>query len=202
MPFEPATRSCAMESLYLFPQSPFVSLVILWLVSGLLLWAARAPMLDRLRRLGVGFDEGLTAAAKACTKAADALARRSSAALLAAGSLELGRKLDREFHGIDHAFSEKLEQYAKLHRQLDDTLQKLDADYRQCGDTPPQVPGWNTAAQAIAKIPATADPNVRKVLESIRKSSADAEKKALAAYRAATAERHKILGRMSSAWKH
>jgi hypothetical protein len=190
-----------MESLYLFPQNRFVSLVILWLVSVLLLWAARAPMLDLVRRLGVGFDEGLTAAARACTKAADALARRSRAVLLAGGSLELGRKLDREFHGIDRAFSAKLEQYAKLHRQLDDTLQKLDSDYRQCGDTPPQVPGWNTAAEAIAKIPATTDPNVHKVLESIRKSSAEAEKKALSAYRDATSERHKILGRMGSAWK-
>jgi hypothetical protein len=191
-----------MESLYPFPQSPFLSLTILWLVSALLLWAARAPMIDLLRRLGTGLDDGFTAAAKTCTAAAEALGRRSRTALLAAGSIELGRKLDREFHGIDRAFSEKLEQYAKLHRQLDDTLQQLDADYRQCGDTPPQVPGWNTAAQAIAKIPATTDPNVHKVLESIRKSSAEAEKKALSAYRDATAERHKILGRMSSAWKH
>jgi hypothetical protein len=191
-----------MESLYPFPQSPFLSLVVLWLVSALLLWAARAPMLDVLRRLGTGLDESFTAAARACAAAAESLSRRSRAALLAASSLELGRKLDREFHGIDRAFSEKLEQYAKLHRQLDDTLQQLDADYRQCGETPPQVPGWNTAAQAIAKIPSSADPNVHKVLDSIRKSSAEAEKSALSAYRDATSERHKILGRMGGAWKH
>jgi hypothetical protein len=190
-----------MESLYPFPQSPFASLIVLWMVSALLFWAARAPMLEMLRRLGAGLDEGLSAAAKACTAAAEGLARRSREAMLAASSLELGRKLDREFHGIDRAFSEKLEQYANLHRQLDDTLQRLDADYAQCGETPPQVPGWNTAAQAIAKIPATADPNVHKVLDSIRKSSAEAEKKALAAYRDATADRHKILGRMGAAWK-
>jgi hypothetical protein len=190
-----------MDSLYLWPQSPILSLAVLWLVSVVLLWAARSPMLDVLRRLGSGLDEGLGAAAKACAAAADGLRERSRQALLAAGSLELGRKLDHEFHGIDRGFSEKLEQYAKLHRRLDDLLQKLDDDYRQCGDTPPEVPGWSTAAQAIAQIPPSTDPNVHKVLEGIRKSSGEAEKKALAAYRDATSRRHSLLGRMGSSWK-
>jgi hypothetical protein len=190
-----------MQSLLLWPQNPVLSIAVLWLVSVVLLWAARSPMLDLLRRLGSGLDEGLGAAARGCTAAASALRERSRAALLAAGSLEVGRKLDREFHGIDRGFSEKLEAYANLHRRLDDLLQQLDDDYRKCGDNPPQVPGWTTAAQAIAKIPSSSDPNVHKVLESIRKSSADAEKKSLAAYRESTADRHKLLGRMGAAWK-
>src|SRR5262245_28951720 len=190
-----------MQSLLLWPQNPVLSIAVLWLVSVVLLWAARAAMLDLLRRLGSGLDEGLGAAARGCAAAASALRERSRSALLATGSLELGRKLDREFHTIDRGFSEKLEAYANLHRRLDDLLQELDDDYRKCGDNPPQVPGWTTAAQAIAKIPSSSDPNVHKVLESIRKSSADAEKKSLAAYREATADRHKQLGRMGSAWK-
>ncbi len=190
-----------MQSLLIWPQNPILSVAVLWLVSVVLLWAARAPMLDLLRRLGAGLDEGLGAAARACAAAADGLRERSRAALLAAGSLELGHKLDREFHGIDRGFSEKLEQYANLHRRLDDLLQELDDDYRKCGDNPPQVPGWSTAAQAIAKIPSSTDPNVHKVLESIRKSSGEAEKKTLAAYREATADRHTLLGRMGAAWK-
>jgi ADP-ribose pyrophosphatase YjhB (NUDIX family) len=190
-----------MQSFLLWPQNPILSGAVIWLVSVVLLWAARAPMLDLLRRLGEGLDEGLGAAARACTAAAHGLRERSRAALLAAGSLELGHKLDREFHGIDRGFSEKLEQYANLHRRLDDVLQELDDDYRKCGDNPPQVPGWTTAAQAIAKIPSSSDPNVHKVLESIRKSSGDAEKKTLAAYRDATAHRHKLLGSMGAAWK-
>jgi hypothetical protein len=190
-----------MHSLLLWPQNPILSIAVLWLVSVVLLWAARTPMLDLLRRLGSVLDEGLGAAARACAAAADGLRERSRAALLAAGSLEIGHKLDREFHGIDRGFSEKLEQYANLHRDLGDLLQELDDDYRKCGDNPPQVPGWTTAAQAIAKIPSSSDPNVHKVLESIRKSSGEAEKKTLAAYREATADRHKQLGRMAAAWK-
>jgi hypothetical protein len=190
-----------MNSILLWPQSPVLSVAVVWLVSVVLLWAARSPMLDLLRRLGTGLDEGLGAAARACAAAADGLRERSRAALLAAGSLELSHKLDREFHGIDRGFSEKLEQYATLHRGLDDLLKQLDDDYRKCGDTPPQVPGWTTAAQAIAKIPSSSDPNVHKVLESIRKSSVEAEKKTLAAYRDATAQRHKLLGKTGTLWK-
>ena len=43
-----------------------LSIAVRWLVSVVLLWAARAPMLDLLRRLGSGLDEGLGAAARAC----------------------------------------------------------------------------------------------------------------------------------------
>lgn len=190
-----------MESLYLWPDSPVISLLVLWLVSVVLLWAARAPMLDVIRRLGGGMDEGLGAAAAWCARAAEGLRERSRAVLLASGTLDLQRKLDREFHGIDKGFSEKLGQYSKLHRRLDEVLQKLDDDYQQCGDSPPEVPGWGTAAQAIAQMPTSNDPNVHKVLEGIKKSSGEAEKKALAAYREATGRRHALLGRMAGTWK-
>jgi hypothetical protein len=64
------------------------------------------------------------------------------------------------------------------------------------GVSPPEVPGWSAAVGAIANIPMAGDPNIQKVLDGIRKSSEDAEKKALIAYRADTTKRHKILGAM------
>jgi hypothetical protein len=83
-----------MQSILFWPQNPMLSIAVLWLVSVVLLWAARAPMLDLLRRLGGGLDEGFSAAARACAAAAEGLRERSRAALLAAGSLEIGHKLD------------------------------------------------------------------------------------------------------------
>lgn len=190
-----------MHSLILWPGHPALSILALWLVSVVLLWAAREPVVELLKRLGSGIEEGLGAAARWCAGAAAQLRERSRKALLAAGSLDLQRKLDREFHRIDRDFAQQLGQYAKVHRRLDDLLQDLDADYKQCGDSPPEVPGWSAAASAIAQIPATTDPNVHKVLEGIRKSSQEGEKKALAAYRDATSKRHGLLGRMAGAWQ-
>ena len=55
--------------------------------------------------------------------------------------------------------------------------------------------------EAVAGIPTSGDPNVQKILEGIRKSMQDAEKKALRHYRTDTARRHDILGRMRAEWR-
>lgn len=190
-----------MDSILIFPENRMLSIFVLWLVSVILLWAARQPMQELIARLGKGLDEGLAAGSEWCHGTAQSLRSRGRAALLAAGTLDHQRRLDREFERIDHGFSGKLEQYAKLHRRLDDTLQQLDEDYRACGDSPPEVPGWTAAASAVAQIPTTGDPNANKVLEGIRRSSQEAEKRALASYKEATAKRHSLLAKTAPVWK-
>jgi hypothetical protein len=78
----------------------------------------------------------------------------------------------------------------------------LEDDYEHCGIAPPEVPGWSAAVGTIANIPMTGDPNIQKVLEGIRKSSRDAEKKALQAFREDSSKRHKMLGAMLPTWKN
>ena len=190
-----------MEFLYIWTDRPLLSLFVLWLGSVILLWAAREPMLQMLRVLGEGLQQGLEAVANWCHSGASSLRERSRESLLAAGTLELHGKLDREFHRIDDGFSDKLEKYSALHRRLDDLLLKVDSDYRSCGEAPPEVPGWASAVESIAKIPTTSDPNVLKVLEGVRKSLQDAERKALESYREESSRRHKILGRMLTYWR-
>src|SRR4029077_9156752 len=51
------------------------------------------------------------------------------------------------------------------------------------------------------RIPTPGDANVQKVLESIRQSSREAEKKALVMYREDTSRRHKVLASMAPSWK-
>lgn len=190
-----------MQALYLWPDQPALSLLALYCGSALFLWAARDPMLRLLRSFGELVGDGCAGLAETCRASAQALRARSRDALLAAGQLEAQGKLERELAKIDGAFSEKLGDYAKVHRRLDDLLVELEADYKKCGDTPPEVPGWPAAVEAISAIPSPGDPNVQKVLETIRKSSRDAEKRALAAYRDDTARRHKLLGGMAGRWK-
>ena len=84
---------------------------------------------------------------------------------------------------------------------MDDLVKGLESDYEGCGDSPPEVPGWAGAVEAVSAIPDSADPNVKKVLEGIRESMSDAEKRALKNYREDTSRRHKILGRMRPVWK-
>ncbi len=190
-----------MESLYLWPDNPALSLLALWLVSAVFLWAAREPVFQVLSALGRSVEGGLTSMSEWCATTARNLHGRSREQLLAAGELELQSKMSRELHRIDASFSEKLGQYSTLHRKLDDLIHRIDADYAQCGDSPPQVPGWAGAVEAVSNMPDPADPNIKKVLQGIRASMSDAEKKALKSYREDTARRHKILSRMRPHWK-
>lgn len=190
-----------MQALYVWPQQPALSLFALWLASVVFLWAARDPMLNLLKSLAGLVEDGCRGVSRGCASAADELRKRGRAALLAAGQLESQGRIDRELHRIDTTFADRLGQYSKLHRKLDDLITRLEGDYGRSEEAPPEVPGWSVAVEAIAKIPAPGDPNVQKVLESIRKSSQDAEKKVLQAYRDDTSRRHKTLGSMAPAWK-
>jgi hypothetical protein len=190
-----------METLYLWPGSPLASIFVLWIGSVVFLWAARGAMLRLLHGLGDGLGDGLASLGRRASQAADELRERSREILLAAGTRDAQGRLDRELQRVDAGFSEQLGNYGRLQRRLDDTLLTLENDYQQGSVAPPDVPGWSSAVQAIANIPMAGDPSIQKVLEGIRKSSEDAEKKALHAYRADSTKRHKILGAMLPVWK-
>jgi len=190
-----------MESIYLWPASPLASLAILWLVSAIFLWAAREPMLRLLEGLGGSLADGLHALGGKLHKAATELHERSREVLLAAGTRDAQGRLDRELQRVDAGFSDQLGQFSSLHRRLDDQLVALEQDYQECGVAPPEVPGWTAAVETIAGIPMTGDPNIQKVLEGIKKSSHEAERKALQAFREDSSRRHKQLGSMLPCWK-
>jgi hypothetical protein len=190
-----------MDAFLIWPERPALSWLALWAISVVALWAARAPMFELIERLGKNLEELLEASGRWCRSAADALAERARSALLAAGGLELQARLEREFHRIEEGFSERLGQYSGLHRRLDDLLQTLEQDYQESGESPPEVPGWTAAVESIAGVPHADDPNVKTILEGVRQSLDEAQKKALHLYRADTAERHGILERMRSLWK-
>ncbi len=190
-----------MDSIYFWPDNPAASICALAGISMIFLWAAREPMLQMLRSLGKGLESGLRAVARWCAETAENLQRRSTEALLAAGELELNGKVERELQKIDGSFAQKVGQYSTLHRRLDDLLNHLDTDYKNCGDSPPDVPGWAPAVEAVANIPAAADPNVKKVLEGIQGSLEDAGKKALKNYRDESSKRHGLLNKMRPDWK-
>ena len=99
-----------MESLYVWPDNPALSLFALWSFSVVILWAAREPMLQMIRGLGKGMESGFESVVSWCRSTAEGLAKRSRETLLAAGELELQGKMDRELQRIDLSFSEKVGQ--------------------------------------------------------------------------------------------
>ncbi len=187
--------------MYVWPENPLASLAVIVIASMIFLWAARAPMQRLLTGLGHGISEGLESVGRRCLEASERLRERSREVLLAAGTRDAQARLDRELQRVDAGFSDQLGQFAGVHRRLDDQLLKVESDYQACGVAPPEVPGWSAAVEAIAGIPMTGDPNIQKVLEGIKKSSQEAERKALQAYRDDSARRHKSLAALLPCWK-
>jgi hypothetical protein len=190
-----------VESIFLWPDAPAASLGVLWLVSAVFLWAAREPMLKLISSLGGALATSLEAGAKRLGKNAVELRVRSREVLLAAGTRDAQGRLDRELERMDAGFADQLGQYADLQRRLDERVLGIEQDYQNCGIAPPEIPGWSAAVEAVSGIPIAVDPNVQKVLEGIKTSSEEAERKALTAYRNDSAKRHKILATMLPYWK-
>jgi hypothetical protein len=190
-----------MDAVYLWPDRPGLSLLVLWGISVVVLWTARDAMFELIERLGKNLEELLAAGGRWCQSGAESLRHGARRVLLSAGGLDLQEKIEAEFGRIEEGFSERLGQYSSLQRRIDDLLQALEDDYQKSGGSPPEVPGWTAAVESIARIPDAEDTQVNVILDGVKKSLDEAQKKALHLYRADTAERHGILDRMRSLWR-
>src|SRR5205823_8585681 len=169
--------------------------------SQVFLYFARVPMHKGLDEVGRLLGGALRICARWCRGMATRVTQRDREMILEMGKGDLEAKIGREFHRIEGAFAKELARYPDLHRKLDDTVNRVDADFQECATAAPAAPGWSEAVAAVAKMPPSGDGVVKKVLEEIHKSAQAGEKKALQDFRDATAKKHKLLGAMAPAWK-
>ncbi len=190
-----------MNKLYLWPDNPGFSLIVLFLASQVLFYAARVPVHRGLRKLGAALGGGLRLVARWLRSASEELRRRNREVLLEAGRVEAEARLDREFTRLATTFTTDLKEYPALHKRLDESVGKVEEDLKASSQTPPEAPGWPEAVQAMANMPKAGDRTVQKVLDEIHRSAVASEKKALAEYRDAVAKKHRILAGTAPTWK-
>jgi hypothetical protein len=190
-----------MHNLYLWPGSPALSLLVLFVISQVLCYAARVPVHRGLRKLGAAVGGGLRLVARWFRSASDELRRRNREVLLEAGRVEAEARLEREFTRLASTFASDLKEYPALHRRLDESVKKVEEDLKASALTPPDVPGWPEAVKAVANMPKAGDRTVQKVLDEIHRSAQASEKKALQEYREAMGKRHKLLAQTAPEWK-
>jgi hypothetical protein len=131
-----------MERLYVWPANPGASLLFLWLLSQVFFYAARAPMHRAFDALARVIGGGLRLAARLCRGMAATVAKRDHELVVDLGKSDLEARIGREFHRIEGTFAKELERYPEVHRKLDDTVARLEADYKECGTVAPSAPGW------------------------------------------------------------
>jgi len=130
------------------------------------------------------------------------LTQRNREVLLESGKEMMDHQIAREFERIDSTVQRDLAEYPALHRRLLELVTNIDEDYKQSAQVPPDVPAWDKAVGAVAKIPSRGDPMVANILENIHESMQTANSRVLTEYRKATHEQHSLLKRMLPYWRH
>ena len=192
-----------MESLYIWPSVPILSVLAIAVLSMAFMFLAREPLHKALHSLSDGISGGLQKLSEQAGHLSATIKERDRKILLESGVAIAARKLNDEFARVETSYARHLMDYPGLQRRLDDQISKIEADYSECGQVTPVAPGWNDAVATIAKVQGSSgDRVVEKVLTEIHKSAVDGEKRALAELRNTTSQRHKILSGLVPVWKN
>jgi hypothetical protein len=179
---------------------PAVS-AVLWavLIVGALYFARRTA--HQAIHIAMGaVARGLRLASRAVTNGQQRLATRNREVLLAAGREAKERAIEREFTRIAESVRKDLASYPAFHRQLSESITRIDEDHRTAVEVPPEVPGWAEAVEVVAKLDTPRNAGAE-ILGQIHKALVKSNEESLEEYRKASAERHSLLRRMMPEWR-
>lgn len=191
-----------MESLYLWPNMPVLSVSVLIVTSMLFFYLAKAPIHSALQSLSDGTAGGFRKISDWAKSLASTMHEKNRKVLLESGVADKEQKIIEEFRRVEASYTKHLADYPKLHLKLDDNITKLNADYKECGQVTLEAPGWSDVIESIAKVKGNSgDRVIEKMLSEIHKSAIESEKRALAELRNISSKRHKILSTLEPVWK-
>lgn len=190
----------AFDELLMITPNVVVSALIWLTLITVFLYIGRTPARRLILATSRVFHNALRLSAMAITRAEQRLVSRNREVLLAAGRETKERIIEREFERISTTVHRDLARYPEAQRTLNDAIQRIEEDHQQATESPPEVPGWGKAVEAIAKLP-KGDGTVGEVLDAIHKAMVKAQRSALEAYRKASATRHGLLSKMMPEWR-
>ncbi|MCW9013572.1 MAG: hypothetical protein OQL06_07290 [Gammaproteobacteria bacterium] len=183
------------------PAQPALSVLIWVLLLVAVLYVARTPAHQAILAVSKGLRNALRIMARSVMVAESRLKRRNSEVLLAHGREASERYIEREFQRVEALVSRDLSGYPSLQRDLKEQITRIDEDYVQSGEVPPQPPEWLKAVEAVAEIQSSGSPVVAKILSDIHTTLKNSLNKDLNAYRAANKQRHALLKKMMPYWR-
>ena len=165
------------------------------------LYMARPFAHDVIKSFCAIIHSGMRITSRSLIEAERKLDKRNKEVLLAAGIENQERHIAREFERVETVVKRDLSGYPALNRSLSDLVTKIDEDYRESTEVPPDPPKWVEAVQAVAKIP-SADSMTGSILKKINETIIAHHKEAMGAYRMSTSTRHGLLKKMMPLWRN
>ena len=185
----------------IWPGNAAISALIWFLIAMPFLYAARKPVHELLRAVGLLAGGPLRMGSRWLLAAAREMRERNKQVLLAHGRDEAEQQIAREFERVALLVKRDLEGYPALQRRLLDEITRVEEDYKKCGEVPPPPPEWVEAVAAVAKVKSNGNELVVRVLEEINRSIKVIHDKTLGEYRRAYEERHRILDGFMPFWR-
>ncbi|MFQ5441597.1 MAG: hypothetical protein ACE5EB_02605 [Thermodesulfobacteriota bacterium] len=189
------------EIFMLWPDAPALSFLLWIFIALVILYLARTPAHKAIEATFNMVARALRLGARSLALTEKRFAKRNREVILASGLEAAEHSIEREFHRVDAVVKKDLSGYPALNRNLGDLIARIDSDYSQCSEVPPEPSSWVAAVQAVAKIRATGDTQVAKILGDIRNNLADQHKDAIEEYRKSSSHRHEILTKMAPCWR-
>lgn len=190
-----------IEVLTLWSNQPGVSLLVWLVILITIMYCGRDQAHLVLRSTGRLLQGSLRLFSRALATMEQQLVKRNHDVLLAAGATGLERAIEREFIRVNKVVSRDLSNYPALHREISDTIDKIETDFQQATDSPPLPPAWLDAVSSIATIPRNGDPAVCKILKNIHKTVESAFSETQKEFQKNTLQRHHLLGGMQPVWR-
>jgi hypothetical protein len=164
-------------------------------------YLARNPAHSLILTTGHAIHAACRLFAKSLRHLETSLQRRNREVVLSLGEDACERAIEREFHRVNAVVTRDLSAYPALHRQISDTIDRIEEDYQAATDVPPLPPEWLQAVDSIASIPRSGDATVCSILDNIGNTLENAHRETEKAYRKTTLGRHKLLGAMQPQWR-
>jgi hypothetical protein len=179
----------------------FLSMMI-WIVLLLAaLYFARRPFQRVVSSLTRIIYNAMRLTAASVLSAEKTLVQRNREVLMANGLESAERLVEREFDRINAAVVRDLGGYPHLQRQLLALTTRLDENYSQSADVPPDLPNWIPIIESIANIKHSGDSMVANMLGEINRTLNEQHKAAIENFRSSNAARHSILNKMLPIWR-
>lgn len=187
--------------LEIIPGNPSLSIIVFSLVGIVFLYMARPFAHEAIRSFCRVIHSSMRITSKSINQAERNLDERNKEVLLASGIESQERHIAREFQRVEIVVKRDLSGYPALNRTLSDLVTKVDEDYRESTEVPPDPPNWVQAVEAVAKIP-SADSMTGSILKQINNTIISHHKEAMGEYRKSTGTRHGLLKKMMPFWRN
>ena len=178
-----------------------ISSPIFWLIVWIALCIGRDQLHIAIRSFSRIIHNGLRLTSHSVLRAEKRLEHRNKEVLMAEGMDEAERSIERKFERINTAVERDLSKYPSLQRKLSEIVSRLEDDYKESTDVPPELPNWVTIIEAISNIKHTGDSLVSNMLGEIKVTLEAQHKKAIQTYEGSIRKRHSLLSKMMPSWR-